>query len=142
MTIKDLSYFLQVCEAGSINGAARNLYISTQGLSRILKNIEDELGYPVFERTKTGVTLTDDGRILEKHAREILSQTDAMTQEIRRRHSSQTGKLRIAAAYGLISLFGPASILSFRRQNPDILVEVSEYTDLRAAEAVWYREAD
>ena len=45
MTIKDLSYFLQVCRSGSINGAARSLYISAQGLSRILKNLEDELGY-------------------------------------------------------------------------------------------------
>lgn len=142
MTIKDLSYFLQVCEAGSINGAARNLYISTQDLCRILKNIEDELGYPIFERTKTGVTLTDDGRILERHAREILAQSDALTEEIRRRHSALDGRLRIAAAYGLISLFGPASILAFRRQNPDIHVEISEYTDLRVAEAVWYREAD
>ena len=45
MTIKDLSYFLQVCRSGSINGAARSLYISAQGLSRILKNLEDELDY-------------------------------------------------------------------------------------------------
>lgn len=142
MTIKDLSYFLQVCRSGSINGAARSLYISAQGLSRILKNLEDELGYPLFERTKTGVTPTEDGRILEKYARNILVQADAMALEIRRHHDALQGRVRVAAAYGLISLFGPASILAFRRENPVLTLEVAEYTDRKAAEAVWYREAD
>lgn len=142
MTIKDLSYFLQVCHSGSINGAARSLYISAQGLSRILKNLEDELGYPIFERTKSGVTPTEDGRILEKYAREILRQADAMGAEIRRRHDAQRGLVRLAAAYGLISLIGPASVLAFRRENQDLRLEIAEYTDQRAAEAVWYRQAD
>ena len=142
MTIKDLSYFLQVCQAGSINAAARSLYISAQGLSRILKNLEDELGYPIFDRTKTGVIPTEDGRILEKYAREILAQADAMTLELRRLHEAQQGRVRVAAGYGLIGYFGPDHVLRFRRENPDIALELSEYTDQRAAEAVWYREAD
>lgn len=142
MTIKDLSYFLQVCRSGSINGAARCLYISAQGLSRILNNLEDELGYPIFERTKTGVTPTEDGRILEKYAQRILEQADALALEIRQLHDTQQGRIRLAAAYGLISFFGPSSILEFRRECPDLTLDISEYTDEKAAEAVWYGEAD
>lgn len=142
MTIKDLSYFLQICQSGSISSAARSLFISAQGLSRILNNLEDELGYPIFERTKTGVTPTEDGRILEKYAREILIQADAMTQELRRRHEALQGRVRVAAAYGLMGYFGPERMLTFRRDHPELTLELSEYTDLRAADAVWYREAD
>lgn len=142
MTIKDLSYFLQVCRSGSINGAARSLYISAQGLSRILKNLEDELGYPIFERTKSGVTPTEDGRILERYAREILAKAEQMQKEIQRRHDAQQGLVRLAAAYGLIGFFGPESLLTFRRENPDLTLEVAEYTDSKVAEAVWYRQAD
>ena len=62
MTTKDLAYFLEVCRQGSINAAARELYITTQGLSKILQKLEVELGYPILVRTQTGVTLTDDGK--------------------------------------------------------------------------------
>lgn len=142
MTTKDLAYFLEVCRQGSINAAARELYITTQGLSKILQKLETELGYPILVRTQTGVTLTDDGKILERHARKILQQMEGLNFEIAQRHKSHTGRLRIAASYGLLGLLSPACIVAFRKKYPDIQVDFSEYTDQRAVEAVWYHEVD
>ena len=142
MTTKDLAYFLEVCRQGSINAAARELYITTQGLSKILQKLEVELGYPILVRTQTGVTLTDDGKILERHARKILQQMEGLNFEIAQRHKSHTGRLRIAASYGLLGLLSPACIVAFRKKYPDIQVDFSEYTDQRAVEAVWYHEVD
>ena len=67
MNTKELECFLAVCEEKSINKAAKTTFISVQGLSRMIKKIEAELGAEVLVRTQQGIELTDQGRILEKH---------------------------------------------------------------------------
>ena len=99
MTIKDLSYFLQVCRSGSINGAARSLYISAQGLSRILKNLEDELGY---EDVDEAVNTYSHGA-LERYLRLCVEHT-RLRQAVERLECLQRG-LRILAK-DAVSLIG------------------------------------
>lgn len=50
MKIEYLNYILEVWRCGSINAAAKVLYLSQSGLSSIIKSVEGELGYPIFER--------------------------------------------------------------------------------------------
>ena len=73
MDIRLLRYFVSVAREGNITRAAESLHISQPSLSKQLKELEQELGKPLFLRGKRKITLTDDGVLLRKRAEEILS---------------------------------------------------------------------
>lgn len=62
MKINQIRYFLDVAETGSINRSALNLYISPQGLSRSIAQLEKGLGFNLFARSNRGMVLTEEGR--------------------------------------------------------------------------------
>lgn len=55
MNTEHLVYILEAYKCGSVNKAARNCYISQSHLSTIIKNVEQEIGYPLFHRTANGI---------------------------------------------------------------------------------------
>ena len=61
MTLKQLEYFLEIARMGSVSKAAQMLNISQPPLSMQLKALEDELGVPLFNRTKRGLEITPEG---------------------------------------------------------------------------------
>ena len=60
-------YFYALCSDGNITRAAQRLFLSRQGLSRSMRELEKSLGTSLFVRGKRGVTLTSAGRILLRH---------------------------------------------------------------------------
>ena len=54
MDSKNLKYFIAVAQYGSISQAAKAMYISQPQLSHIIKSIEEEIGFPLFQRTNQG----------------------------------------------------------------------------------------
>ena len=64
MDLKDLEYFKAVCEQKSITKAAHSLYMTPQGLSKLIKNMELELGAVLLNRSGLGITLTESGQYL------------------------------------------------------------------------------
>ncbi len=72
MNFHHLEYAVSVAKAGSIRKASQNLYMSQPYLSGMIKSLEDELGYRIFNRTAAGVTLTGEGKEFIKSARNIL----------------------------------------------------------------------
>jgi len=73
----------QVVKTGSINKAAENLYVTQPGLSDSIKKMESELGLTLLNRSKTGVTLTENGRIVARHAVNILTAYNRMLNELK-----------------------------------------------------------
>ena len=63
-----LEILVALAETGSISKAAEYLFTTQPNISRTLKNIEDELGKQLFERSNTSVTLTRDGNYVCTHA--------------------------------------------------------------------------
>ncbi|MBQ4510041.1 MAG: LysR family transcriptional regulator [Clostridia bacterium] len=76
MNIQFLKYAVEVAKQKSISKAARNLFMGQPNLSRSIKELEDELGIIIFERTSKGINPTPDGEEFLQYAKRILSQID------------------------------------------------------------------
>lgn len=64
MTLQQLTYLVKVAECGNITEAAEQLYISQPSMSTAISNLEKEMGITAFNRTKKGVTVTRDKKVV------------------------------------------------------------------------------
>ena len=71
MTFAQLQYLLEVHKTGSVSQAAKNLFVSQPSISLTLKALEEELGYPIFLRTRKGLVPTSQGATVIDHAARI-----------------------------------------------------------------------
>ena len=76
MNIQHLKYALEVAKQKSISKASRSLYMGQPNLSRAIKELEDELGIIIFERTSKGIKPTPDGEEFLQYAKRILLQIE------------------------------------------------------------------
>ncbi|MDY2629407.1 MAG: LysR family transcriptional regulator [Lachnospiraceae bacterium] len=74
MTLQQLRYVTAVADAGSMNEAAKALYISQPSLSGAVKELENEVGIEIFKRTNKGVQLTPEGEEFLGYARQLMEQ--------------------------------------------------------------------
>lgn len=129
VTSKDLEYFLSVYNSHSIKDSAKELFISSQGLSRKIIELEQEIGAPLFDRTAKGMIPTSAGRRLAYRAQTIINEF----KEIRSDFSNATIKngvdLTVPATYGVIQYLSVPFMKSFYEQHPHIclnLIEIPE----------------
>ncbi len=80
MTLQQLKYMIEVVNCGSINEAAKRLYITQPSLSSAIKELESEIGVELFIRTPKGITLSVDGAEFLGYARQVVEQTGLLEQ--------------------------------------------------------------
>ena len=78
MNILHLKYVISIAENGSINKAAEELLVAQPNLSRVVREMEADLGIQFFRRSSKGMMLTPDGELFVNQARKILEQIDEM----------------------------------------------------------------
>ena len=81
MTLQQLHYVLVIAEAGSLNRAAEQLYLSQPSLTSAVRELEKELGIVLFNRSGRGVTPTQDGAEFLLYARQVYSQYEALLEK-------------------------------------------------------------
>lgn len=91
MTLQQLKYILKIVEYGSINEAAKQLFISQPSLSNAVKELENEVNIEIFNRSARGISLTVDGVEFLSYARQIIEQLDLLEQ--RYKHKKPSRKL-------------------------------------------------
>ncbi len=74
MTLQQLKYIVTIADKGKISEAAAELFISQPSLTNAVHEVEDELGFSVFNRTNRGIALTDHGRKFLAYARQVVEQ--------------------------------------------------------------------
>ncbi|MBW6438734.1 LysR family transcriptional regulator [Actinoplanes hulinensis] len=78
MELRHLRYFVATAEAGTVSGAAARLHLTQPGLSRQLRQLEKDLGVPLFDRAGSRLELSTTGRALLPQARDLLQRADAL----------------------------------------------------------------
>lgn len=81
LTLQKMRYLVCIAETGSISGAAKVLYVSQPSLTKTIRDIEDELGFSIFERTGKGIIVTPRGEEFLGYARQILDRADLLQEK-------------------------------------------------------------
>ena len=102
LEIRQLRYFMQVCESGSLLKASEVLFISHQALSKSLSLLEKELGAALFYRTPKGMIPTQFGQELLEDSRPILAEWDQLNLKLEESATRHKGKIRLGLSGGLI----------------------------------------
>ena len=144
MRMEDLRYLIQVADIGSISQAAEACYITQQGLSRIISNLEKELGVTLFHRSNNRILLTDVGEVVVARAREVDALYQRMLNEISRGSSSQEGQPPVdyhIYTTQLISATLLSNVMSaLNLRYPGIHLNVVELTPPEIADEVEFTE--
>ncbi|MDD5922701.1 MAG: LysR family transcriptional regulator [Eubacteriales bacterium] len=79
MELKQINFFVTAAETGSFGKAAAKLYTSQPNISKVIRSLEKELGYKLFERTPRGLVLTEKGQSIYHYAKNILENAAMLT---------------------------------------------------------------
>ena len=124
---RKLRYFLVVAEELHFSRAAARVYLTQQALSRQIKELEEELGIQLFERTTRRVELTPAGRAFHGSVRELLGSFDDAVELARRTDRALSGRLRLGFCPGAALELTAPIMDAFREAYPDVEVEMREF---------------
>lgn len=124
MELRLLEYFLITAREQSMNRAAQVIHISQPSLSRQIVQLEKELGVTLFVRSNHGISLSDEGILLEKRARQILDLVDKTQEELQDNESQMEGTIGIGC--GEVNAMQEVSGLmhAFHQSHPLVKFEI------------------
>lgn len=126
MDLRHLRYFMAVVDAGSLSKAAHKIYIAQPALSQQIAALENELKAPLLIRSSRGVTPTEAGRILDKHARAVLRQVEEAKLEMRRPHRGESGLVALGLPQTVSGMMTVPLARSLRERHSGIYLHLFE----------------
>ena len=140
--LTDLRLFLEIAQAGSLSAGAAAVFITPSSASYRLKNLEQALGTPLFERTPRGMDLTPAGLAMLDHVRELFEGIERMQGDVGRFVSGLKGHIRLIANSSSLNGFVTHSLGRFLVVNPGIDADIDERQSEHIPAAVLAKEAD
>ncbi len=126
MDFRQLRYFLAIVEQGSITRASVTLGVAQPALSLHIKNMEQELGTRLLDRSRSGVTPTEAGALLERRARGILEDLARTEDDVRTLDTDPTGIVRIGLPGTISGIIALPLIEAARKRYPQIKLNIAE----------------
>ncbi|WP_424627779.1 LysR substrate-binding domain-containing protein [Bradyrhizobium sp. SYSU BS000235] len=126
MDLRQLRYFAQIVESGSLSKASRCLFVAQPALSQQLAKLEDEVGKPLLHRSARGVTPTDNGLALYHHARFMLRQLDQALSIARQEAGEVRGMVSLGLPSTTLVAVGLPLMRRIHEKYPGILLNVVE----------------
>jgi len=141
MELRHLRYFIAVADELSFTRAAQRLHTAQPSLSQQIRNLEDEVGTPLFERTRRKVELTEAGKVFLAEARLVVAQADRAVARAR-----QVGQGRATVTIGFvpaaeIRVF-PVILPRLRLRYPEVNVELRSLPTAEQEEALLRGDID
>ena len=136
MELRHLRYFCVLAEQLHFTKAALLLNVAQPALSHQIKQLEDELGTQLVERTNRRVRLTEAGEVFLTRAARILEQIDQAARETSRVGQGDAGSLTIGVVSTAVCSVLPELLRSFRRESPNIAIDIREMEPGEQVEAL------
>ncbi|WP_179281029.1 LysR family transcriptional regulator [Paenibacillus sp. XY044] len=125
MNTEKLEYLVEVARAGSISKAAEQLHVTISAVSQAIASLELEWGIIIFKRSKSGVTLTPEGKVIIKKTYEMLEKYEDLLEAARGFSGTVKGRLRVATIPSPMSLLERV-VIEFKKKFPDVKLEIVE----------------
>ena len=136
MELRHLRYFVAAAEALNITQAAKRLHVSQPPLSRQIRDLENEIGTALFDRSHKKLELTPAGEHFLAEAKKILSHSQRAAKLAKAADTGKAGRLSIGFLSPLGGLFLPRIIRTFRQKFP--LVDVDFLEMVRRFRCAWH----
>ncbi len=128
MELRHLRYFIAVAEELNFTRAAEKLHIAQPPLSQQIQQLEAQLGFQLFHRTKRTVTLTEAGQVFFEESQKILLQVDRAIQLGKQTSRGELGQLTVGFVSSAAHNVVPAILQAFRTRCPAVKLELHELT--------------
>lgn len=142
MELRRLRYFVAVAEESSFNRAARRLRMAQPPLSNQIKQLEEELGVTLFERTNRGVRMTEAGGLLLREARRIFMQVDQTVRVVQRVGRGEVGRLTLGFVPSASNEVLPPILRAFRDRFPEVELFLREMRPDRIVQRLRDKQID
>lgn len=128
MTLLAYQIFQTVVEQGSFQRAAEVLNLTPSAISHAVSTAEKELGFPLFNRNKNGVTLTSYGESLQPYILTVLNSDAKLQQAILEFNGLTHGSVKIGTFSSVCNSFIPELVTTFSKQHPNIEIKIYQGT--------------
>jgi len=125
MELRHLRYFIGVAEEENVSRAALKLHVSQPALSRQIRDLEEELGFQLLERSAKSVRLTEAGRTFLVEARAVLQRAEDAVKAARA-VATGGGELHVGYAPSLTARILPATLRAFQAELPGVRVKLHD----------------
>jgi len=126
MELRHLRYFVAAAELENVSRAALRLHVSQPALSRQIRDLEDELGFPLLKRSARSVRLTDAGRTFLAEARAVLQRAEDAVKAARAVATGLRGELHVGYAPTPTVRILPPALRAFQAQLPEVRVRLHD----------------
>ena len=138
MNITELRYLVAIRKWGSVSAAAKQLYAAQPNVSKALKNLEEEYGIRIFERSSTGMIPTEQGRHFIRQAERVLDEVDRLDLDARSRQSS-CAELRVVLPHATYASYATVDFLQQMAESQQLRVHIRESGSMEALDHVLRR---
>ena len=142
MELRHFRYFLAVAEELHFRRAAERLFISQPGLSRQVRQLEEQLGYPLFERNNRRVRLTPAGAYLKTELADLLRRLDGALHHARAVHEGREGRLNFGYVGSAMQNIIPELLVRFRKDYPGVIYGLEALGNQEQIDRLLGRELD
>ncbi len=126
MTIVQLEYLLAVVNFGSFSLAAERSFVTQPSLSMQIKNLEEELGVVLLDRSKKPVMLTQAGAVVVERARDVLKTYNSVYEDVAVLKGNVSGILRLGVIPTIAPYLLPEMVQDFAARCPQVDLEIRE----------------
>lgn len=123
-TLTRMRAFIDVVEAEGFSSAARKIGRSKALLSKYVRELEDELGALLLNRTTRQFSLTEAGHTYFQRANQLVKEIDSLQEAVRDASGDVKGRIKLSAPRTLADTFYGQSLIDFAAQNPDIILDI------------------
>ncbi|MFK5958157.1 MAG: LysR family transcriptional regulator [Lutibacter sp.] len=142
IALRHINYFLAVAEDLHFRKAAERLYISQPGLSRQIKQMEEDLGIKLFERNNRKVKLTKTGEYLKNELSIHLKKLDYIFEHAKLLDKGKFGNLKLGYVGSAMQKIIPGLLLNFRNEYPEVLFSLTEMDNDKQIEGLLAQDID
>ena len=126
MELRHLRYFVAVAEEENVSRAALKLHVSQPGISRQIHDLEDEIGFQLFERSAKSVRLTGAGKVFLTEARAVLQHAADAVNKARTVAGGTSGEINVGYAPSLTIQILPQALRTFQEKFPNVRVALHD----------------